>query len=109
MSYMNTKNKGFIAFSMLIWCIVIISTMISLHSAWTTALIYKDFYDRERITLANLSLECIERAHDLYISGIGEESFQYSSHVGTCWGKTGEILEATTTNSHFWYATSTKI
>lgn len=103
------KNKGFIVFSLAIWCTIILCTLISLQSAWSTALLYKDMYERERIYLANVTSRCIEHAYGLYISGIGKDTFVYRDGEAVCWGKTGETLYATTTDSRFWYATSTKI
>ena len=99
----NIKHKGFIAMTIAVWAVIVLTTIIALESQWLFAYIDQRFYKSEIARLEDATNRCLEYAYQLYISGIVEEEFIWRTENITCFGKSGDKLEATTTTSRFWY------
>lgn len=99
----SERNRGFIALTVAVWATLILTTLISLESQWLFVYIDDQFYKSELARLENTTNRCLEFAYLLYISG-QDESFTWKNGNDTCYGKTGDKLEATTTNSRFWFS-----
>lgn len=86
-----------------VWAIIILTTIIALESQWLFAYTDKRFYKSELIRLEDAANRCLEYAYQLHISGVVEEEFVWHVEDITCYGKTGDNLEAITTTSRFWF------
>lgn len=99
----HTKSRGFIALTIGVWACLVLSTVIALQAQWLFIYIDQRFYKSELSRLEDAANRCLEYAYQLYISGVATEDFVWRKENITCYGKTGDTLEAVTTTSRFWY------
>lgn len=102
-STQSEKNRGFIALTIAVWATLVLTTLIALESQWLFVYMDEQFYKSEIAHLENVTNRCLEYAYQIHISG-NDEEFIWHSGKDTCFAKTGDKSEATTTNSRFWFS-----
>lgn len=105
-SSIKSRNRGFIALTITVWVVLVLSTVIALQSQWLFVYIDEQFYKSELLQLEDMANRCLEHAYQLYISGVVDEEFIWQKEYMTCFGKTGDITEVVTTTSRFWFKKS---
>lgn len=101
----NTGNKGFIAFTVATWAVLMLSVLIALESVWLAVYIDEGVYRKELSYLEEMANRCLEYGYQMHISG-EDTDFVWKDGEYSCFGRTGEKLYATTTNSRFWFIKS---
>lgn len=101
----NTGNKGFIAFTIATWAVIMLSTLIAFESVWLAVYIDEGVYRKQLSYLEEMANRCIEYTYQMHISGT-DTDFVWQDGKYKCFGSVGEKLYATTTNSRFWFVKS---
>lgn len=99
----SKKNRGFIALTIAVWATLVLTTIMALESQQLFVYIDEQFYKSELAELENTTNRCLEYAYLIHVSG-RDELFTWNNGKNTCFAKTGDKLEATTTNSRFWFS-----